>query len=306
LLVDREEAKARRQEGQKKSGKEREEKREEKRREEREVEAGVEVTELKELKDPVKLLVEMARRGEIDPWNIDVVEVADRFLEELERAKKLDLRISGRVLLYAAILVRMKAEILAEEAIFQSGEAEEAEVEMAMDVSEDVDDIYPDIDHIDPDFDSLPDYYGEFDYSGMEEIGEIGDVSEEDEVIAYLMRPHRKVRRFTTLKDLLMELKKAESVKKKKKRSVEDVRKKILETPHEEDMEETINRVERELERLFERKGMLLFSELVRGKKRGEMLSYYVSLLYLSFRKKVEIEQERIYEDDIIVRKFDG
>jgi len=270
------------------------------------VEAGVEVTELKELKDPVKLLVEMARRGEIDPWNIDVVEVADRFLEELERAKKLDLRISGRVLLYAAILVRMKAEILAEEAIFQSGEAEEDEVEMAMDVSEDVDDIYPDIDHIDPDFDPLPDYYGEFDYSRMEDIGEIGEVSEEDEVIAYLMRPHRKVRRFTTLKDLLMELKKAESVKKKKKRSVEDVRKKILETPHEEDMEETINRVERELERLFERKGMLLFSELVRGKKRGEMLSYYVSLLYLSFRKKVEIEQERIYEDDIVVRKFDG
>jgi segregation and condensation protein A len=62
--------------------------------------------------EPVEILVQMAERGEIDPWNIDIVEVTDRFLSELERRKELDLRISGRTLFYAALLLRMKSEYL--------------------------------------------------------------------------------------------------------------------------------------------------------------------------------------------------
>ncbi len=38
--------------------------------------------------EPVEILVQMAERGEIDPWNIDIVEVTDRFLSELERRKE--------------------------------------------------------------------------------------------------------------------------------------------------------------------------------------------------------------------------
>ena len=73
--------------------------------------------------EPVEILVQMAERGEIDPWNIDIVEVTDRFLSELERRKELDLRISGRTLFYAAILLRMKSEYLD-----ISGDAEDEEV----------------------------------------------------------------------------------------------------------------------------------------------------------------------------------
>ena len=62
--------------------------------------------------EPVEILVQMAERGEIDPWNIDIVEVTDRFLSELERRKELDLRISGRTLFYAALLFRMKSDHL--------------------------------------------------------------------------------------------------------------------------------------------------------------------------------------------------
>lgn len=56
----------------------------------------------------------MAERGEIDPWRIDIVEVTDRFLSELERQKALDLRISGRTLFFASLLLRMKSEYLLE------------------------------------------------------------------------------------------------------------------------------------------------------------------------------------------------
>jgi segregation and condensation protein A len=74
--------------------------------------------------DPVEILVGMAERGDIDPWNIDILEVTDHFLSELERRRELDLRISGRTLFYAATLLRMKSEYLgeAEEEAFPDAE----------------------------------------------------------------------------------------------------------------------------------------------------------------------------------------
>lgn len=64
------------------------------------------------LEDPVEILVRMAEKNEIDPWNIDIVEITDRFLLELETKRELDLRVSGRTLFYAATLLRIKSDYL--------------------------------------------------------------------------------------------------------------------------------------------------------------------------------------------------
>jgi segregation and condensation protein A len=64
------------------------------------------------VEDPVEILVGLAERGEIDPWNINIIEVTDRFLSELERCRQLNLQISGRTLFFAATLLRMKSENL--------------------------------------------------------------------------------------------------------------------------------------------------------------------------------------------------
>jgi segregation and condensation protein A len=69
--------------------------------------------------EPIEVLVGLAEAGEIDPWDIDIVHVTDRFLEALDEA---DLRTSGRALFYASVLLRMKSD-----AIVDDGPAEEAE-----------------------------------------------------------------------------------------------------------------------------------------------------------------------------------
>jgi condensin subunit ScpA len=61
--------------------------------------------------EPVEVLVGLAEDGEIDPWDIDIVAVTDRFLERLDSA---DLRASGRALFYASVLLRMKSEAVME------------------------------------------------------------------------------------------------------------------------------------------------------------------------------------------------
>ena len=62
--------------------------------------------------DPVEILVKMAERGEIDPWNINIIEVTDKFFAEMEKEETLDLRLSARTLLYAATLLRIKSDYL--------------------------------------------------------------------------------------------------------------------------------------------------------------------------------------------------
>jgi segregation and condensation protein A len=67
------------------------------------------------IEDPVEILVQMAERGEIDPWHVNIIEVTDRFFAEMEKQHTLDLRVSGRTLFYAATLLRIKSDYLAVE-----------------------------------------------------------------------------------------------------------------------------------------------------------------------------------------------
>jgi segregation and condensation protein A len=62
----------------------------------------------------IDILVSLARNGEIDPWDIDVVDVTDKFLVRLAELERLDLRVSSRTLLFASILIRMKSDALEE------------------------------------------------------------------------------------------------------------------------------------------------------------------------------------------------
>ena len=62
--------------------------------------------------EPVELLVNLADDGEIDPWDIDIVAVTDKFLDRLDGT---DLRTGGRALFYASVLLRMKSDHLLEE-----------------------------------------------------------------------------------------------------------------------------------------------------------------------------------------------
>jgi segregation and condensation protein A len=62
--------------------------------------------------EPVEVLVQLAEDGEIDPWDIDIVDVTDAFLDRLDGT---DLRTSGRALFYASVLLRMKGDAMLEE-----------------------------------------------------------------------------------------------------------------------------------------------------------------------------------------------
>lgn len=70
----------------------------------------------------IALLIDLAERGEIDPWDVKVIEVIDRFLSQLTPLQQVeegrapyeaDLSQSGQAFLYASALVLLKADSLA-------------------------------------------------------------------------------------------------------------------------------------------------------------------------------------------------
>lgn len=65
-------------------------------------------------KDAIALLIDLAERGEIDPWDVQVIDVVDRFLSRLIVSDRRDLYDSGQAMLYAAMLVLLKANSLSE------------------------------------------------------------------------------------------------------------------------------------------------------------------------------------------------
>ena len=69
----------------------------------------------------IALLIELAQQGEIDPWDVQVIEVIDRYLseiflaqEETQAACEADLSQSGQAFLSASMLVLLKANTLIE------------------------------------------------------------------------------------------------------------------------------------------------------------------------------------------------
>lgn len=60
-------------------------------------------------------LIDLAQQGEINPWDVQVIDIIDRYLSELAFQPDPDLSESGQAFLWASMLVLLKAETLGAE-----------------------------------------------------------------------------------------------------------------------------------------------------------------------------------------------
>ncbi len=63
-------------------------------------------------KHPFDIVLKLMINGEIDPWNVDIVELADKYLKEIKKMHIPDLRLASKALAAAALLLKMKADAL--------------------------------------------------------------------------------------------------------------------------------------------------------------------------------------------------
>ena len=76
------------------------------------------------------MLFDLVRTEQMDPWNIDISLLTQKYLDMVKQLKEMDFRISGKVLLAASLLLRIKSNRLVGEDLDQldrlfSGDEEE-------------------------------------------------------------------------------------------------------------------------------------------------------------------------------------
>lgn len=234
--------------------------------------------------DAIEILVSMAKAGKIDPWNIDIVDITDKYLTNMFEMKSQNLRLTGRTFLFASILLRLKSNVLEGIDILDFEEHDAKNVEI-------------DDDNIEDDFHN---------YS-------TNNVVSIDEVLQRRTSVRLNRNRVVTLKDLIRQLEFYEMLEKKQslKNAHERAKRRvksyanlspddIVNLAHEEFIENSVQVIQKKLEKIFNNESKVELSELV---SLGiNKITAYIALLFLSVEQDIELVQEEFYSDLYIVR----
>lgn len=234
--------------------------------------------------DGIALLVSMAKSGKIDPWNIDIVDVTDKYLIQMAEKKASNLRNTGRTIWLASVLLKLKSNVLV------GLDPMDFDSVMAQDNFEEYDDNF------------------EADYN-MEPIRKNNVVSLKDALKRRLStRLNRK--RTVTLQDLIKQLKFYEEMDRKQalKSSFERAKNRMRNYENisarefvnhsaadNNNIKATIEKISKKLEKIFIKCEKIELNDLIDAGM--EKVSAYMALLFLTAENKVGLYQEEIYGD---------
>ena len=234
----------------------------------------------------IGILVDMAKSGKIDPWNIDIVDVTDKYLAHMVEMKSQNLRVTGRTFLFAAILLKLKSNILEGIDISQF-ESQEPEVQF--------------------DDDGFVVDYQEDDYIPTNNVISI------DEVLQRRTSVRLNHNRVVTLKDLIRQLEfyekldRSETLRNRQERARRRVQSYSRLTPndivnlaHEEYIETCVKTLKENLSQIFEKNDKIELNELTLLGM--DKISAYISLLFLTAETDYELQQDKFYSDLYVVK----
>lgn len=239
----------------------------------------------------IGILVSMAKAGKIDPWNIDIIDVTDKYLAHFCSMKSQNLRITGRTYLFASVLLNMKSKILDGVDVLQFQEPPEENI-------------------------------------AFDDDGFIVEYPEEDDIPAVnaqtideVLQRRTSVRlnrnRVVTLRDLIRQLQFYEKLEQKQslKQAHERARNRvrsyarltpddIINLAHEEYIEDCVLKLKENLIQIFETQDKIELNELTLLGM--DKISAYIALLFLSAETDYDLVQKEFYSDLYVVRGKNG
>ena len=209
------------------------------------------------------MIYEAVKTEQMNPWDIDISVLAKRFFEMVKKLQELDFRVSGKIILAAAILLRIKSKRLVEQDIDQLNRLISASEDTEEDLFEELD------------------------------IDTGGAVIDEDKFRLIPRTPQPRKRKVSVY-DLVEALQKALEVKKRRARfAPADVKVEIPEKKK--DMTVVISEIYEQIKGYFyqQKANKLRFSELLPSESRGDKVYCFVPLLHLESQQKVDLYQEK-------------
>lgn len=217
------------------------------------------------------ILYELVQSEQMDPWDIDVSILTQKYIQMLRTLKEHDFRISGKVLLAAAIFLKIKSNRLVGEDLSELDR-------LLIGVEEEMDEL------------------------GFEETRNIPKLDELPTLIPRMPQPRK---RKISIFDLVEALEKALEVK--KRRLLHSIPPLNLEAPKKKkDITEIIRDVYGRIKSFFigALKDKLTFSKLLPSESKEDKVHTFIPLLYLAQQNKIELMQELHFgEIQILLKK---
>lgn len=228
------------------------------------------------------LIYELVKSEDMDPWDINITLLSQKYIEMLRQLKDMDFNISGKVVLAAALLLKMKSKKLVGEDLTY---LDELFAQKDADLSESMID--------EGGFDSFDEQY----------LGE-GGVYREPTLIPKLPQPRK---RKVSIYDLIDALQKAIEVKERRVLRHVPSGSEMRIPDKKVDISQVIMDVYNRIKGFFLRSngGKVTFSALLPSHSKEDKVLTFIPLLHLSNQRKIDLmQQEHFGEIEIeLLRK---
>ncbi len=228
----------------------------------------------------IEFLVKMAEKGQIDPTEVDIIDITDKFLKAISSQNHENLKHSAKIIFHACVLLKLKAQAM----LFQQ------------------------LSHDATDSDDFVDFSEDPEYQPNPEKLQLNKAFLEKALVRKTQNkniPSRKV----TLEELILALKEAEKLEIKKSvrqpkmlidltdqpdlNDVDD----ILELAHDEDIQATIEKISQLIDNNLISQAYISFLELTQMLGNSiDWVDSFLGLLFLSNSGHVELEQAKFYD----------
>jgi segregation and condensation protein A len=255
--------------------------------------------------DGIEILVNLAKTGKIDPWNIDIVKLSDEYLAALKDMTTQNLKLTGKTILLAAILLRMKSDKMTgiDYWTLPGDEIEDNDLS---------------------DWDGEPEAYWNSSDAPMAAVKNMTldalntVFNKLDNLLGRRTSTKEPRKRRVTLEDLIREVRHYEELERKRslKEAVEKVDRRrlsrryenldvdeIIDLAHDEFIEDTVFKLKTVLEAFFNNNQSISFEDLTRDCGLDKV-SAFVALLFLASRGEVDLHQEGFYQP-LYVRPYE-
>jgi len=227
-----------------------------------------------------EIIYDLINTEQLDPWDVNIIVLTERYLERIKEMEEADFFISGKVLLAASLLLRIKSEILLNKHLKSVDEILFADKNKDQGLNTDL------------------------------KTGQIFEIFNKDEIPELIPRSPMPRFRRVTLQEIMDSLNKAITTENRRiKRKITDkdrLRQTSFSLPNrkfsiKDKIKEIYEKLSKQLKEEEKRK-KISFTEFV-GTDKEERIISFSSLLHLDFQKKVWLDQENHFEEFYIWMK---
>lgn len=204
------------------------------------------------------IIYELVKSGDIDPWDIDISQLTNRYIDIVKKLKEFDFKVSGKVLLAAAILLKIKSNRL---------------------VGEDLEEL----DRI---------ISGQSDEGFFDENVNLTLTQEDGQIQPLIPRLPQPRKRKVSIYDLMGALEKALEVK--QRRLIKNMPSFDIEIPKKRpNINLVIQNLYLRIKRFFVMgQKNLTFSNLIPSQSKEDKVFTFIPLLHLAHRRKIDLDQK--------------